>query len=210
LKEEDLQKNLIQIVHKEPGLRLQDLVLKTSRISGEQTYLVTRALYKLKMDGKIKLEDPSPPSSLSTYIKSHYSLWLWAVVISIFITMITIYLLPQNPPFVYIRYVLGSIFVLYLPGYSLIEALYPKKEDLEGLERLALSIGLSLALVPLVGLILNYTPWGIKLEPVLISLAILTFMLAFAATLRKVSHMKATKIRSKAISSRSLYGRAYI
>ncbi|MCP8307147.1 MAG: DUF1616 domain-containing protein [archaeon] len=147
-----------------------------------------RAIYKLKMDGKIILEDPNPPSSLFTYIKSHYSLWLWAVIISIFTTMITIYFLPQNPPFVYLRYALGSIFVLYLPGYSLIEALYPKKEDLEGLERLAISIGLSLALVSLVGLMLNYTPWGIRLEPILIPLAILTFMLALVAALRKVGY----------------------
>jgi uncharacterized membrane protein len=38
----------------------------------------------------------------------------------------------------------------------LIEALYPRKEDLESLERLTLSIGLSLAVVPLIGLFLNY------------------------------------------------------
>ncbi|MCP8305319.1 MAG: DUF1616 domain-containing protein [archaeon] len=155
-------------------------------MSGEQTYLVTRALYKLKMDGKVMFKDPDPPSSLYKYIRSYYSLWLWAVMSVILSTIVTIYLLPQYPPFIYSRYVLGSLFVLYLPGYSLIEALYPKREDLEGLERLALSIGLSLALVPLVGLVLNYTPWGIRLEPVFVSLAILTFMLALVAALRKV------------------------
>ncbi|MEM3437498.1 MAG: DUF1616 domain-containing protein [Nitrososphaerales archaeon] len=190
MKEEDIQKNIIQIVHKEPDLRLQDLVSRVSNITGAPYYLVTRALYKLKTDGKIKLEDINPPSSLSMYVKSHYSLWFWAVILSIFITIITIYLLPQNPPFIYLRYAFGSIFILYLPGYSLIEALYPRKEDLEGLERLALSIGLSLAIVPLVGLILNYTPWGIRLEPIIISLAILTSMLALIAALRKVSYIK--------------------
>ncbi|MCP8321163.1 MAG: DUF1616 domain-containing protein [archaeon] len=153
-------------------------------------YLVIRNLYKLKMDGKILLENPSPPSSLSTYVKSRYSLWLWAVILSILTTIITIYLLPQDSPFIYLRYALGSIFILYLPGYSLIETLYPEKEDLEGLERLALSIGLSLALVSLIGLMLNYTPWGIRLGPIIVSLAILTFMLTLTATLRKVGYMK--------------------
>lgn len=188
MKEEALQKNIVQLVHREPGLRLEDFVSRASAMSGEQTYLVTRALYKLKTDGKIVINDPSPPSSLSRYFSSYYSLWLWAVIGSILVTMISIYLLPQNAPFIYLRYILGSIFVLYLPGYSLIEALYPKKEDLEGLERLALSIGLSLALVPLVGLMLNYTPWGIRLEPILVSLAIFTFMLALVAALRKVGY----------------------
>ena len=40
--------------------------------------------------------------------------------------------------------------MLFLPGYALIEALYPKRE-LDELTRFALSIGLSLALVPLTG-----------------------------------------------------------
>jgi hypothetical protein len=190
VKEEDIQKTVNQILQKDQGLRLQDLVLRVSSLSGVPYYLITKAIYKLKMDGKIVLEDPNPPSSLSKYIKSYYSLWLWAIIASIFTTIVTIYFLPQIPPFIYLRYAFGSLFVLYLPGYSLIEALYPRKEDLEGLERLALSIGLSLALVPLVGLMLNYTPWGIRLEPIIISLAILTFMLALVAALRKLGYMK--------------------
>ena len=68
---------------------------------------------------------------------------------------------------------------------SLIEALYPVESELSPLERVALSIGLSLALVPLVGLVLNYTPWGIRLTPILISLTILTVGLLAVASYRK-------------------------
>ncbi|NAZ27681.1 MAG: DUF1616 domain-containing protein [Thermogladius sp.] len=71
-----------------------------------------------------------------------------------------------------LRYFFGSIFVLFLPGYTLVRALYPRRE-LSPIEELALSIGLSLAVVPLVGLVLNYTPFGIRLTPVLASLSIL-------------------------------------
>jgi len=104
-------------------------------------------------------------------------------------TAITIYTLPQDAPFIYLRYILGSVFVLFLPGYMLIEALYPKPKDLETLERLALSIGLSLALVPLTGLLLNYTPWGIRLNPILISLTLMTGALALVAALRKLENL---------------------
>jgi uncharacterized membrane protein len=85
---------------------------------------------------------------------------------------------------------LGSLIMLFLPGYALVEALYPKEEDLSPLERLAFSIGLSLALVPLVGLILNYTPWGIKLDPILISLTILTLTFLAFSTYRKYVYLK--------------------
>jgi uncharacterized membrane protein len=37
-------------------------------------------------------------------------------------------------------------------------------------ERVALSLGMSIAIVPLIGLGLKYTPWGIRLEPILVSL----------------------------------------
>jgi uncharacterized membrane protein len=72
----------------------------------------------------------------------------------------------------------------------LISALYPRSGELDGLERLALSIGLSLAIVPLVGLMLNYTPWGITLTPIMISLAIFSEALALGALERKYRYYK--------------------
>lgn len=80
--------------------------------------------------------------------------------------------------------------VLFLPGYSLVEALYPGEGELSPLERLALSIGLSLALVPLTGLILNYTPWGIRLNSTVTALATLITLLLLASAYRKFTLMK--------------------
>jgi uncharacterized membrane protein len=77
--------------------------------------------------------------------------------------------------------------VLFVPGYTLIAALFPKKQDLDGIERLALSFGLSIAVVPLIGLGLNYTPWGIRLTPVVISIAIFTILMSLAARHRRQS-----------------------
>jgi uncharacterized membrane protein len=58
------------------------------------------------------------------------------------------------------------------------------------MEKLALSIGLSLAIVPLVGLMLNYTPWGITLTPIMVSLAVFTEALALSALVRKYRYYK--------------------
>lgn len=84
-----------------------------------------------------------------------------------------------------IRNVLGLPLVLFLPGYSLIAALFPAKSDLDGIERVALSFGLSIAVVPLIGLGLNYTPWGIRIHPILISLSTFTFIMCGFAYLRR-------------------------
>lgn len=78
-----------------------------------------------------------------------------------------------------LRIIFGLCLILFFPGYTLLSALFPRKGDLSGIERVALSFGLSIAIVPLVGLILNYTPWGIRLYPILIAITI--FILAAAA-----------------------------
>jgi hypothetical protein len=171
------------------GETVGDLIEKASKL-GLKPYEAAELLHQLSAEGRVSLEDPNPPRRLSNYAGSTYSLWFWGVVASVALTMASIYAFPKHPPYIYLRYVLGSIFVLYLPGYALIEALYPKKEDLQGLERLALSIGLSLALTPLVGLALNYTPWGIRLNPILASLSLLTVLLALLALNRKFSRFK--------------------
>jgi len=84
------------------------------------------------------------------------------------------------------RIFLGLLFVLFLPGYSLIAMLFPRKDDLGGIERVALSFGLSIAVVPLIYLGLNYTQFGIKLEPLLIVMSIFTTSLSLIAWIRRL------------------------
>jgi len=88
-------------------------------------------------------------------------------------------------PISILRILIGVPFVLFFPGYALVCALFPKKGDLDEVERLALSIGLSIAVVPLLGLVLNYTPFGIRLYPILISLFSFTFLMSFVAMRRR-------------------------
>jgi uncharacterized membrane protein len=84
-----------------------------------------------------------------------------------------------------VRIILGLPLVLFLPGYSLIAVLFPRKDDLDGIERIALSFGLSIAIVPLIGLALNYTPFGIRLIPILVVLSLFTVSLALSAYVRR-------------------------
>lgn len=70
------------------------------------------------------------------------------------------------------RIILGLPFVLFVPGYTLISALFPGRDRLSGIERIALSFGLSIVVVPLIALILNYTTWGIRLIPIVTSVTL--------------------------------------
>ncbi len=86
-----------------------------------------------------------------------------------------------------LRIPIGLLMVLFVPGYVLIAALFPRAGDLDGIERIALGFGLSIAVVPLIGLGLNYTPWGIRLTPIVISISAFTLLMAAAAYWRRTS-----------------------
>lgn len=103
-------------------------------------------------------------------------------VFFVILTNLLVLLSPAHP----IRTLLGILMVLFLPGYALIAALFPTKSDMGNIERLALSFGLSIAIAPLIGLGLNFTPFGIRLIPVLFSLSIFTLAMCVIAYLRRL------------------------
>jgi uncharacterized membrane protein len=84
-----------------------------------------------------------------------------------------------------LRLLLGLAYVLYVPGYLLQALLFPRLDDLDGIERLGLSLGLSVALVPLLALLLDRLPWGLRFWPILIGQSLLVLLLLLAALIRR-------------------------
>jgi hypothetical protein len=152
------------------------------------------AITQLQNEGRLKLS-PRPPatSKLSAYVQTSRATWFWTTLACTLASVAAVFLIPPDAGLVVIvRNVLGILFILWFPGYTFIKALFPTTlpmnptdKDLDTIERVALSIGLSLALVPITGLLLNYTQWGITLTPITLSLTALTLIFATAALLRE-------------------------
>ena len=107
----------------------------------------------------------------------------------VLVTIIIIILFPSSV----LRPILSIPLLLFFPGYTLLVALFPKKQDLENTNRVVISFALSIVLVPLVGFILNYapfglipnyTPLGINLESTLYLLASFIFTTSIIAWFR--------------------------
>jgi hypothetical protein len=183
---DDFDRALVDVIGQEHPETLEEVVkLANLRFSESDEAIMERVL-RLESQGKISFEKTPPivPSSLTEYLFSSWAMWFWVVFSLATVASIMVFVVPEDAfPFVYARYVFGSVFVLFLPGYSLIRALFGSKE-LDNIERFALSIGLSLALVPLAGFLLNYTPWGIRTTPVTFCLFALTLVFASAAVVR--------------------------
>ncbi len=171
-------------------------------------------ILKLESQGRINLESPilTVPLKLSTYVRTRQALWYWATIAIAIITVAIVFTVPENTyPWSYLRTAIGAIFVLWLPGYTFIKALFPvhspiktSSENLDSVKRIALSIGMSLTIVPIVGLILNYTPFGIRLTPILLSLLALTTIFATVAVTRE--HQTKRQLINKDSSSMKIKG----
>jgi len=86
---------------------------------------------------------------------------------------------------------LAILLVLFVPGYVLVAALFPgdilpEKPEIDWIERVALSFGLSIAVVPLLGLLLNFTPFGIRFGPIVGTITIFTVGVGYAAYWRRM------------------------
>ncbi|WP_254840940.1 DUF1616 domain-containing protein [Natronomonas marina] len=133
---------------------------------------------------------------------------LAAVLALVVLTNLTVFLPVVNDSPV--RVVVGLAFVLFVPGYAFIAALFPEEgtspdaeaaadeaasetnggdglqdRGIDGIERTALSFGLSIAIVPLIGLALNFTPFGIRLVPILVSISAFTVIATGVAAQRR-------------------------
>ncbi len=127
---------------------------------------------KNRIDALAEMADPKNiPKDLIVI-----AVWMLLAVLSIYVPFI-------NETF--IRVIFTVPVILFIPGYVLIAALFPEKTSIDGIERFALSVGLSIAVVPLIGLVLNYTPFGIRLNPIVISLVLFTLIMMIITLYRR-------------------------
>lgn len=106
-----------------------------------------------------------------------------------------------------LRIPLGFVFVFFIPGYVFIAAVYPERyqnektsqntdrrslirtvsphSNITVIERCLLAVAFSIIIVPMIGFILNFTRWGVRLAPVLLSTTGFTILTAVAALIRR-------------------------
>lgn len=106
---------------------------------------------------------------------------LVAMVLVNVLLLVFIYLASFEP----LRVGLGVLLVLLLPGYGVVSAMFPARGNLDGVERIAVGFGLSLALVPLLGVAIHFSPWGLNLTSIVLMLTVWTFVFIGIALWRR-------------------------
>jgi hypothetical protein len=184
---DELSQAIVRIIDERKPQNVKQLIAFVKEQLPLSEEKILSAVLKLQSQGKIKLDNSALPASPKS------TLWYWATIAIAIITVAVVFTVPEDLyPWSYLRNALGIIFVLWLPGYSVIKALFPTQvpiktstENLDTIERIALSIGMSIAIVPMIGLLLYYTPWGISLTLIVLSLFTLTLISATVAMARE-------------------------
>ena len=157
----------------------------------EEKYDITReesipVLRKMELNTELVLEEPLPeeitlPKTAREYFlkKNYFSIEFWLSTSIIVLVLIFVLIDVTEGFFFYFRYVVVSFFMLVLSGWSLTSVIFPTlDENLRFLERVATAIGLSLLVVILDGVFLNYTfrfnPVSIGVSLIVISIICMT------------------------------------
>jgi uncharacterized membrane protein len=154
---------------------------------------ILERVLELQAQGKLALKKPQVLAKTRGHIFSQEAIWYWLTVALAFSCALSIFMVPESAyPAIYVRYVLGGIFIWFLPGYSFVKLLFPTRvpiptssTELDSVERAVLSIGMSVVLVIINGFLLNFTSWGIVTNAATISLLVVIIVFATAAIIRE-------------------------
>lgn len=124
-------------------------------------------------------------------------LWFGIIILFTVLTMLIVYFVPSDSLFFIVRYVFSFLFIAILPGYCLVTVLFSKKNKLELVEEVVLSVALSFGIAGLVGLILGLSPIGINFTSITISLTVIVSVLSFVAFLMKNREIQYPKVKNQ-------------
>ena len=112
--------------------------------------------------------------------------WFEIIVAFTVLTLAVTYLIPGDSLFAVLRYVFGFVFVVFLPGYCLVNVLFIGKNQVDPVEQAVLSVALSFGLDGLAGLFLGLSPVGINFTSITVSLSAIVLVFAILAFVRKL------------------------
>ncbi len=190
---ETVRKLILETLHDRRFGTVADVVSKLEDI-GVPKAVTLRIIQDLAHEGKVILNIPggpdeavmAPVTSWSQYLRSTLALDLWLTLLLLGLGILTTFTIPSDLfPLVIFRWIFSGLLLILVPGFAFVRCLFPFDRFIDRWERLALSIGLSVALAVLVAFGLNFTYWGITPAPTATGLSLITLASILIATYRR-------------------------
>jgi hypothetical protein len=176
------------------GLTLDEVVkiLNSQGIKPENTL---KNIYFLEKNMRLRLINPYYPNSFFKYLLYAYSLFFWGQFLFIVFFYFITYYSESVYPIIFIKYVSSFIFILFIPGYALLNAIYYKKDEIEGVKKISLIVVTSITITAIVGIILNFLPWGVDSYLYFFTISILFIILNIYGLYKKYEYYSILEMR---------------
>jgi uncharacterized membrane protein len=186
---------VLDIMQRQHLTKLGDVVLNLQKFDKFLTVEeILDASRRLERRGEINLSERSiSPSFAKNLADMESNAPFWIAIFSCAAMLATLFVLPPDGIWFGVRQVSIVVFLFIIPGYVMTNA-FIARNRLSYVERIAVSVGLSLATVTLVGIVLAYGIAGIRAEPVVTSLVALVTVLAFIGAYKEFVRRHKAKV----------------
>src|SRR5919112_2183974 len=179
-----LQQRILDSVAMHKCYSVKDLVVELQHTSTKPLSIeeIQNAVKKLEREKKITLLGPGTKGPFFHYImRSYNGLSLWLTTAATCLITAMVFLLPSIEPWSYMRIITGAVFVLFIPGNALVQLLFAHR-NMEQTAQMVLSVGLSIALVSIIGLMLKYILLALTVESAVVSIGMLSITFSAVAS----------------------------
>ena len=180
---EPLQQRILNSVATRKCFTVKELVVELQHTYNESLSIeeIQNAVKKLESEKKITLIEPDTKGHFLHHIMTSYNaLSLWLTTAATCLIIAFVFLLPNIEPWSYMRMIAGGVFVMFIPGNALVQLLFTHR-NIEQTEQIVLSVGLSIALICIVGLKLKYILSALTVESAVISIGVLSVTISAVA-----------------------------
>ena len=191
LRHELVKRKIAEIIHSRPHRTIREITNELKSTDKSISLVeVQEAFRSLQQDGIVRLYDPIELHSFGKYLRHRTSFWIVCLIMAA--TLALVYFAPSDKLWVAVRIFLGTVFVILVPGYALVNLLLGRTK-INYLERLVLSIAASLAVISIIGLVLNSGPLGLELNVIVLSITCFSLIFMILASYRSFLSLKSSQ-----------------
>jgi uncharacterized membrane protein len=191
IRHELLKRKITEIIHSRPHRTVREITNELESTDKSTSLAeIQEAFRSLQQDGILRLYDPIELHSFGKYLRHHTSFWIVCLIMAA--TLALVYFAPSDKLWLAVRTGLGTVFVIVVPGYALVSLLLGRTK-INYLERIVLSIAASLAIIPIIGLVLNSGPLGLGLNVIVLSISCLSVIFMILASYRSFLSLKSSQ-----------------
>ena len=178
-----IERMVVDIMHKQHCKKVSDIVTNLQKLDKwvgvDEIHAAAR---RLERKGVMNVsEERVPLSFFRNLAKLESNAPFWIAIFTSAAVMAAIYIVPMGELGMIVRRIAGALFLFVIPGYT-ITNFFIQRNRLSSIERVAVSVGLSLAIVAVIGIMLSYSLIGVTIEAVIAFVASFIVALAFLAS----------------------------